>query len=40
MLTHFTERDIKAFRALLAKFVAAIRATSPDPLSHAPQHVE
>lgn len=40
MLTHFTERDIKAFRALLAKFVAAIRATSPDPLSHAPQHAE
>lgn len=28
MLPHFTERDIKNFRALLAKFTAAIRVTS------------
>ena len=31
MLAHFTERDIKNLRTLLAKFVAAIRATNPDP---------
>jgi DNA-binding MarR family transcriptional regulator len=29
MLTHFTERDVKALRTLLSKFVGAIRATSP-----------
>lgn len=29
MLTHFTERDVKNFRALLAKFTAAIHATNP-----------
>jgi DNA-binding MarR family transcriptional regulator len=31
MRAHFTERDIKQLRTLLAKFVAAIRATEPDP---------
>ena len=30
MLAHFTERDIKHLRTLLAKFVAAVRATNPD----------
>lgn len=35
MLAHFTERDVKTFRTLLAKFVAAIRATSPAPTTNA-----
>lgn len=30
MLEHFSERDVKTLRALLGKFIAAIRATSPD----------
>ncbi|HEY7010495.1 MAG TPA: MarR family winged helix-turn-helix transcriptional regulator [Jatrophihabitantaceae bacterium] len=35
MLAHFSQRDVKTFRALLAKFVAAIRAASPDTTPHA-----
>lgn len=30
MLAHFTERDVTTLRTLLSKFVAAVRATSPD----------